>query len=364
MERQTAKTLVSILLVTFLGTFFSAYVAFLILQNETPTSPLSIWNRWDGPHYLTVAANGYRNVDQPRFMIVRLPVYPILIRLLQFTGLNPPTVALVVANLAYAIAAIYLFRLTSLDYPPAAALKSVLYMSIFPTAYFLHAGYTESTFLALTIAAFYYARRGKWFTAGILGAVSSATRITGCLLLPALLVEYLDQSRLAKTKIKKDILYLALMPLGLVFFLATNYVIFRNPFQFISSLGEYWNTSLAPPWRGFLNTWNSMPIRPPSERIMVGYFEVLFAVVGLGASILCFIKVRRSYGVYMMLVWLVITSLSFWLSIPRYTLTMFPLFILLALASRRPEWSYPLVFSSLLLYGTFLSNFVRGRWAF
>jgi Gpi18-like mannosyltransferase len=57
------------------------------------------------------------------------------------------------------------------------------------TAYFLVLGYTESLFLALSLASFYFARKGKWLTCGSLAALGAATRVNGIVLLPALIVE-------------------------------------------------------------------------------------------------------------------------------------------------------------------------------
>ncbi|MDI6811050.1 MAG: hypothetical protein QMD80_05165, partial [archaeon] len=77
------------------------------------------------------------------------------------------------------IATIDIYKLVKIDYSHSTALKSVFYLSIFPTSYFLIAGYTESLFLFLTIGCFYYVRKGNWLPAGVMGMLASATRITG-----------------------------------------------------------------------------------------------------------------------------------------------------------------------------------------
>jgi hypothetical protein len=62
--------------------------------------------------------------------------------------------------------------------------------------------------------------------------------------------------------------------------------------------------------------------------------------------------------------WLLFVSTSFILSVPRYTLVMFPLFILMALAAR--AWWAQILFTvwSVLYLALFASLFVRGWWAF
>ena len=49
-----------------------------------------------------------------------------------------------------------------LDYNDGVAKKAVLFFCVFPTAYFLSALYSESLFLVLVLASFYYARQTRW----------------------------------------------------------------------------------------------------------------------------------------------------------------------------------------------------------
>src|SRR5262249_46498450 len=157
------------------------------------------------------------------------------------------------------------------------ALRAVLWLSVFPTAYFLHAGYSESLFIALVVSSFYYARTGRWLLASILGGLAPLTRITGWVLFPALVSEYLAQRGFDK---KKEMLYVALIPVGVLCYLMVNYIHFGNAFQFLASVKQYWSSEPAPFWRGLIGTWTAIPLRPPAERLMVGYAELLFAGIG------------------------------------------------------------------------------------
>jgi hypothetical protein len=49
---------------------------------------------------------------------------------------------------------------------------------------------------------------------------------------------------------------------------------------------------------------------------------------------------------------------------PRYMLTMFPIFILFALLARNRLWYAVITIWSLLFLALFTSLFVRGLWAF
>jgi hypothetical protein len=67
----------------------------------------------------------------------------------------------------------------------------------------------------------------------------------------------------------------------------------------------------------------------------------------------------------MTLNWLLITSTAFVLSVPRYLLTFFPMFILFAmLSARRPVIGMLLTAASLLFLALFATRFAYGTWAF
>src|SRR3990172_2874901 len=331
------KEVIVIVVVMIFGSYLFSYMSHESLLNKPAPSLLDIWNKWDSPSYLDIAENGYRKFgDEMWVRIVFFPLYPFFIRL---------------------------FRRS---YTEEAAIRSVLYMSVFPTAYFFHAGYTESLFLALTIASFYYAREDRWLLAGFLGMLASATRITGIFLVPALLIEYLSQKEFRIKNLKLNFLYLGLIPICFIAYLVINYVTFENAFAFLIAQREYWYKSLTPPWRGLLWAWDRMLWEggDPASRLMVGGAEFMFGIFGLLCTIWSFIHLRVSYGIYMHLTSTAATSTSFLLSVPRYTLSMFPIFILLALGAGRREIHYLITIISLLLYSLFLIIFAQGLWAF
>jgi hypothetical protein len=98
---------------------------------------------------------------------------------------------------------------------------------------------------------------------------------------------------------------------------------------------------------------------------MTGVQEILFVLIGAAATIFGWKHLRNSYRVWMVANWLLFVSTSFVLSVPRYTLTMFPLFILMAMVAR--TWRYlnfGICLWSILYLGLFTIEFVRGDWAF
>src|SRR5688500_10795324 len=144
--------------------------------------------RWDSNWYVDTAVAGYLREDrQPVFF----PLYPLLMRAVGTLVGSVLVAGILISLVAFFAALVMLHRLTERELGRDAARRTVFLLAFFPFALFFSAVYTEALFLALELGAFWAARRGRWAWAGVLGALGSATRNTGALLLPALLVLYL-----------------------------------------------------------------------------------------------------------------------------------------------------------------------------
>jgi Gpi18-like mannosyltransferase len=368
-EKKALVEISAIVLAIKFFAFILAPVAWIVLQNQS-CDFISLWNRWDAPHYVVIAENGYTAVGENRYFIVFLPLYPFMIRLAAAAVGNYELAALTVSNLASLFACFYLYKLARIDYSESTALKSVFFFSIFPTSYFLIAGYTESLFLLLAIGSFYYARKAKWSMAGVLGALAAATRMTGLVLVPSLLWEYHAQNaehpKPPVAQRLKDLMYIGMIVLGFLLYLAVNYWVFGTPFAFIGMQQEHWFRQLAPPWEGLVEAFWAIFWREPSGKLMVGGAELIFGIFGL----VCIMyavgsRLHPSYTIYMLFTWLMAASTRFWLSMPRYTLSLFPLFMIFALvADKRQEWHYVMTIAFSLFFSFFLILFTQGYWAF
>lgn len=375
LEKNKYQDLLDVLpiaLTVIVGTLLFGTASYLILEDTFPKSFLELWNTWDVQQYIRIAENGYAGLaeDGRILQIVFFPLYPLLIKLFSLVFQNYIISALLVSNLSYIAAVYYLYKLVQVDFDKEDAYRAVIYFSVFPTAYFMHAGYTESLFLMLTIGSFYYARKERWALCGVLGMLAAATRITGILLIPVLLIEYLAQRGYKLGNIRADILWIGIIGLGLLSYLLINYHVSGDPLYFLEIQREHWHKKLDLPFEGFKNAIKittgemALNVDTPSAKIIAGPVEIIFAAIGLGLTIYSFFKLRLSYSIYALMTWLIITSTWLWLSIPRYVLAMFPVFIAMALVGRKRWVNYLIVFISILFYALFLSLFVRFRWAF
>lgn len=320
----------------------------------------TLWNRWDASHYLSLAENGYTATGDGRFSIVFYPFYPWLVRAAAFFCRSYFGGALLVSGVASVCAGLLLRRLAELDQPAKVARLAVWFLFIFPTAYFLHIGYTESLFLALVLGSLLAARGQFWALAGILGALACFTRVNGLLLGPTLLVEAWLQYRVTR-RINWRWLWIGAVGLGFAGYLFLNYSVTGDPFAFSPIMEEHWYKKMMPPWVGIRDVW----LRIPGFNLTEGLHEFIFIVFSLLCTVWCWIKLRPTYAIWMTLNWLFINSTTYVVSVPRYCLTLFPIFILFALlAAKRPLAGRILTALCLLLLALFAMKFAHGTWAF
>ncbi|MEP7015749.1 MAG: mannosyltransferase family protein [Verrucomicrobiota bacterium] len=321
---------------------------------------LEIWNRWDSLHYLEIAQFGYNPTGVLKAWFY--PFFPWCVRSVAWLNGNYLLSGFIVSAIASVIAAILLRRITLFDHSAEVARRTVWFFLIFPTAYFLHISYTESLFLALALGSIVAARSERWWLAGMLGALCGMTRANGIILIPTLGVEVIHQLIVTR-RWQWRWLWLALLPAGFGVYLLVNWKISGDPFAFLRMRKNLFAMSMAGPWVGIREAIGNLQ-RSPSQAEIVGAQELYFVGLGFVCSILSWIKLRPLYAMWITGNWLLVASVTFLVSLPRYCLTMFPIFILFALLAKNRFWNAVITVWSLLFLALFASLFVRGWWAF
>jgi hypothetical protein len=136
------------------------------------------WQRWDTLHYQAIAEHGYTAFATAMFTP---PFYPLLMHVTApLFGGNTLASGLFISSLSFLGCLIVFFHLARLELPEQKdALRTVMYLAFFPTAFFLFAAYSESLFLLAVLLCFYATRKNQWLLAGLFGALASFTRIPG-----------------------------------------------------------------------------------------------------------------------------------------------------------------------------------------
>jgi len=377
---RTDLELVGATLAVKLALLLGGILTFMLASGSFP-DPLEVWHAWDAPHYTDIAVFGYRaddpgNLVPPRgyrqvypgdldLYIVFFPLYPWLVAAVNAVIAAPVQAAYLVTTAASLFVGPMLYRLVSADLGERIGRWSALLLLIFPTAYFLHIGYTESLFLALAFGSLWLGRTDRWVGAGVLGGLAALTRVNGLVLAPALAVEAYLQWRVHRRLDVRWLLALALVASGFAVYLALNLAVYGDPFAFSEIQRTHWFKQLAPPWEGIagIARWVRDPVADTA--FMLGWMELLFVAFGLVGSIATAIWLRPTWAVWMAGNWLLIVSTGFVLSVPRYSLVLFalPVFAALILERWRPVGVVLLVVSAAAM-GYFAWRFASGLWAF
>ena len=336
--------------------------------NNGAAPPISVFNSmfhyWDSSNYANIAQNGYVNTGNDANFIVFFPLYPMLIRAITFDFAYGNISALIIANACSLIAFLYLYKLAKLEFNSGIAVKAVLFLSVFPTAYFLSAPYTEGLFFALIIACFYYARIDKWWLAGLLSFLGALTRLAGLLMVPVLVLEYFNQTGWKPRKIRLNIAFTFSALVGFLIYLGINQSVTGNPFTFMTIEATHWNNTFDP-WTGLTRAWYWAGTGEFANNLTIGAAPIAFAVFGLVMiGVAVWKRIRPSYILYMFLTWGLAVSTSWWISVPRYIMAMFPMFMLLGALTKKKAVNIALVAVSVAWLCFFTVLFALGWWAF
>jgi hypothetical protein len=321
-----------------------------------------IWNRWDSLNYLHIAEFGYQATGEKKHLLAFYPLYPALIRLLQPLCGSFLAAGFWISTVASVSAALLFHRLALLDQPDDAS-RALFFLFVFPTSYALHIPYTESLFLTLCCGSLLCARSRRWGLAGVLGACASLTRINGVALGAALALEAWAEYR-QEGRWRWGWLFVLLVPAGALGYLLVNWFVTGDPFAFLRFQHEHFRRTLDWPWNGYLEMWKAMLRRASSEALVMRSQELLFGTLMLAATAASVVRQRASYAAYMVVNALLVMSFTYPWSVPRYTLILFPMYLLMARVGRRPLAFALVTVWSLLFLSFFSSLFVRGFWAF
>lgn len=356
--------------------------------------------RWDSWWYLTIAQHGY---DHNLMRTAFFPLYPMVVSGLGVIVRSDLIAGVLVSLVSFAIALVLLYRLTALELGSASRARLAVMLTAFcPVAFFFSAVYSESLFLALSLGAIFEARMGRWATAGVLGALGAAERNSGVMLVVPLALLFLYGPRadrpvaavaaelragwrrlLPRYRIEPRIAWIALVPLGLLAYLAYLALSIGDGLaplhaqtlwfhHFAGPFGGVWDGVVAA-WDGLRQLVHGSPVpvyftaAGGSPFTVAGINLMLFAFLVLG--VFAFIGTLRrlpiAYGAY------VLAALALPLSdpvkpqplasLPRYEVVLFPFFMWGAAWLEDRGWGDSGLAGSAVLLGLFTAMFSTWR---
>ncbi len=342
---------------------------------------VDVWARWDSVWFLRIAEDGYGATGDAAAAFY--PLYPLLVGLLGRILFGHYVLAGVLISLAATLGAFtLLFRLAASRMGEDGARRAVLYLAIFPFAVFLGAVYSESLFLLAAIASFALAERGSFLGAGVAAGLAWLTRPLGFALLPALaLIAWRSpQRRQALLRLTAAPALFALYPLYLWWKL-------DDPFAFLHAEGT-WSRHVSPVgplggiWEGLragwagvrqlasgsdaTRYWSAVQDTDPDRVAAINLVQLAFLVLFAFLTVVAWRRLGAPYGLFSALSLAIPLSVPSerWplLSIPRFGLVVFPLFMALALVGSRPRVHTGVVVVSAVFLGVVSAQWALWQW--
>jgi hypothetical protein len=359
-----------------LAILLSIYLAVTFLPITPPGSPvmfreplkcsytltcflLSGW-RWDAVHYVTIAHDGYTLTPLTAFF----PLFPLLIRgvgfLLGGSVMADYAAGLIIANACFYSALVLFHHLVSKDFGHNVAKYALIYLAFAFYGIFFFIGYSESLFLLLTLAAFLFLHRGKpldWWLAGLCGLLVALTRPTGIVLIAAFLALFVQRFGLRTLLTRENwwrklnaFLSIVLIPAGLLIYILYQWRVLGNPWLFTIGQARIGQRFLAFPWVGFITAIQLFI----SGGSVVSLTDTVFTLVPLVALIMGWKLLPLHYRVYSLTTILFVlcepSQKDGLLSVPRFLLVVFPIFILFAIWSKYRRILYYLMIPSVIFF--------------
>ena len=325
----------------------------LFAQKYMPTDA-NVWSagpgwyhqmlQWDSEWYFKIVTEGYRYNGDPTIPqnIVFYPLYPMLARgLASISGISAPNALLLVANISGFCATWLLFKLVREEYGDDLGLASVALLSFFPTSVFLSAGYTESLEFLLIVSFFLVLKQKRFLSAALLAGLAVADRSTGILLTPVMVWEmWLNRNQ--KSFFPAVLPCILLATSGLWLFMIYLWYTFGNPMVFSegqaafhegTTLGTRLTSALKfePFTRLILDDWNPWGL--------ASWFTLSFIILIFLASF----WLPSSWSLFaagvLLLPYLTLSGgPAGFVSMNRFNLVSFPLFVVSAAVGLRTRW--------------------------
>ncbi len=292
--------------------------------------------RQDALWFLRIATTGYRSSDASAAFF---PLYPLAVRVVSWIlGGQPLLAATLVSNGAFFGALVVLYDLTVREFGDGVARRTLVYLAIFPTAFFFLAPYSESLFLLLSLVAFREARRDRWVAAALAGALAALTRSIGIMIAPALIAMAFERSRIDGTSPWKRAAAGAAVLLGPTLYLGWWGVAHGDALRPLHAQAN-WQRSAAFPlvtlWRAGAMALGLLGHPDPAYWII----DVIVSGVVIVAVVVGWRRVALPYLVYAAGSLLLPLCYPFpprpLLSMPRFVIVIFPAFWVIADATER-----------------------------
>ncbi|HSC91963.1 MAG TPA: mannosyltransferase family protein [Gaiellaceae bacterium] len=340
----------------------------------------NVFTQWDAGWYLNIAGNGYGGEQAAAFF----PVYPAAVALVAVVTRSLVVAGVLVSLVAAGIAAVCLERIGRQLVGPRPAGDAVLLLATYPVAFVFTSVYPEGLFLAFATGSTLAALRGRSWTAGILGALAVGTRAIGLALVPMLALLLWRGGAGGTRRALARLAPLVLLPAAVGLFALHLRDRIDDPWAFLSAQEDFWgrHTPALGPLGGLWEAFDqgrrgAMQILLHLPRAMAfGFSEesgsrnalhLLLLAAMLWLTWEAWRRLGPAFGLYSAVYLAVILSAPVegfpLVSLPRFALGDFPLFLALAAVLDGRPRARSLVLYAFVAVGAMAAvGFARHAW--
>ena len=313
-----------------------------------PLKWLAIWQRFDANWYTSVADNGYGTIGGDDHFP---PLFPVLIRILKPLFGSAFIAGLLISHLATLYAIKLLFDTFYEWGGNYLAKRTVLFLLIYPTSFFLFSVYTESLFLVTALLSLQYMRKGSWAWAGFWAFCAVLTRLQGAaLVIPMIYLMWREPTFLRKPA---SWVGLALPAVGGLFYL---FLRSMQVTQGVVPLVESdWHARMVLPWETY---WYAIQTLTSGRFTFIDLLNWAIGTLFIILLVAGWQKIPLEYNLYtafsLLIMLIRIVETQPLISMSRYSLTLFPSFFVFGLAGENP-WLRRLIIYAFIPLNLYLS---------
>ena len=327
-----------------IGTSWLSGVDAGLRANDPVGWTLSRLVAWDSAQFLRIADHGYNATGAVCCDQVFFPGYPLSIRALTPIFSDARGAALAIPIVAGAVSAMLLWLITKEEFGDVAGRHAVALLALTPYGVFLSLAYSESLFLALTLASWYLARHQRWWWAGAAASGAALVRVNGVFVAVALVVMWFAWRR-RNHNVPPDTALALVLPFASAGSYAW-YVHSRSWPSWTRAQDIAWDRHVGWPWEGLARSWQWVTAQSSLDLRLAGVAESLVMLAGVALVVLLARRRRWAEFAYVGLSVGVLLFSNRFLSSPRLSVLWFPAFVLggawLARNGHRPwgRWLY------------------------
>jgi Gpi18-like mannosyltransferase len=299
--------------------------------------PVDIFARWDSAAYFSIIKNGYQpssDITSVYSNIPFFPLYPYLVKGIGWLGVPLPDGVYVLSgvllsNLLFLGAIIVLYRLIlEWGYPNKTAERTIGLIYVFPTSFFYASFYTESLFFFLSVLGFLCILKEKWGVAAIISALALLTRTQGVILWFVLFGAFTFSNRSTLLSKPRQLFYFLIAPLGLILHFGYLYNLTGYPFAPFAAMTAW--------GRNDSNFFTNIQDNLNGPGLDVFKIDLILTLVFIVCSVIVLVKWQnKSPGFYALTLSSMPIASGLLVSVSRYLLPVFPVFILWASLLKR-----------------------------